>query len=875
MTLALAGLVGSTTILVREAGAAAVLPGGFQMAATATGQASYDLTGFVELPGGDGAITIGKCGKVTFVPNSGGPRQLTAVAAACVQDIGLVGIALPPDFSTSRQVYTLYSYSGADGHRYARLSHWTVDSTTAPTSMTGEKAVPIGAIVEDGLSHGPGTVMFAPDGTIYVGFGDEASFNVVDPNAHRAQDPDSPYGKILHIDTAGNGVLGNPFYDSTRPASWRSRVFALGMRNPFRFTLNPTNGRLYVGDVGWNSWEEHNVAVPGSNFGWPCYEGTGRTTGYDASTFCKADYAANTRHDNPLYTYPHNGIGATAVGGVFTSVNSSYPVAYRGAYFVGDYARGTISVLRPDAADRLTAGVETFATGIGGPVDFHLDPNSGDVVFADIVSGNLYRIKYVAGNRAPVAVATQDPLRSDPGQLTVAFDASDSYDLDADNLSYSWDFGDGQNGAGVNPIHRYASQATVKVTLVVSDGQASGTATLTVAPGNHLPQLTLTADPPAGHLFAVGEPVLLSASASDAEDGDLTADIRWQELLLHCPSGGACHAHPGITGTGSSFGDAFTDHGGDTRAVFTATVTDGNGAVARADYTAEPDVRRLSISSPYQVTINGFATSIWQAVAGEVVNIVAPVTQLSAKFTQWSDGVTSNSRTVTMPRADVTLTAGYADAIDAKYAAFGGPSSVLGNPISNETAIAGGSWRRYQHGAIYWSAATNAREVQGGIFAKYLAVGGPAAWGFPITDESAAPDGRYSRFERLLIGWTPTYGAHTVANGDLTEYLHLGGPAGYGLPYIDETRTPDGRGSYQHFMPNSPYGRSIYYYPGIGSHEVHGGIRATWASLGWERSRLGYPTSDEFAITGGRRNDFQHGYITWSAVTLKTTVHYT
>jgi glucose/arabinose dehydrogenase len=858
-----------------SAGAAPTLPAGFTLQATPTGQAAYDLTGFVELPTGDGAITIGKCGKVTFVPASGAPRQLVTVPAACIQDIGLVGIALPPDFAKTRQVYTAYSYNGGDGHRYARLSHWTVNSATAPTTMQAETEVPLGSIPEDVLSHGPGTVLFAPDGTLYVGLGDAASFTAVDLKAHRAQDLTSPYGKIFHIDAAGNGVPGNPFFDAAHPASTPSRIFAMGLRNPFRFTIDPANGHLYLGDVGWNSWEEHNVAVPGSNFGWPCYEGTGRTGGYDTTSACQSDYAANTRHDNPLYTYPHNGVGATAIGGIFTGVNSSYPASYRGAYFVGDYARGAISVLRPDAADRLTAPVEAFASGVGGPVDLQLDPDSGDVVFADIVSGNLYRIKYASGNRAPVAVAAQDAARSDPDHRTVAFDASGSYDLDGDPLTYTWDFGDGQKGTGINPTHQYASSSPTTVTLSVSDGRTTGTTTLSVAPANHPPQLTLSANQPPDHLFAVGDPVSLSAVATDTEDGSLTSSVKWQELLLHCPSGGPCHAHPGITGTGASFGDAFTDHGGDTRMVFTATVTDNDGAVVRADYTAMPDVHTLSVSSPYPVTIDGFTTWTWEAVAGEQVTIQVPAAQLSASFTGWSDGPTTLSRTLTMPRSDVTLTANYLDAIDAKYAAFGGPGSVLGTATSNETAIAGGSWRSYQRGGIYWSAATGAYEVQGGIHTKYRGVGGPASWGFPITDESAAPDGRYSRFEHLLIGWTPTYGAHTVANGDLTKYLQLGGPAAYGVPYIDERRTPDGRGSYQHFTPNSPTGRSIYYYPGIGSHEVHGGIRATWASLGWERSKLGYPTSDEFAITGGRRSNFQHGYITWSAATTKTTVHYT
>lgn len=860
----------------RSAGAAVpTVPAGFTLEATPTGQAAYDLTGFVELPAGSGAITIAKCGKVTFVPTSGVPLELTRVPAVCVQDIGLVGIALPPDFAASHQVYTLYSYDGGNGHRYARLSHWTVDSATTPTRMMAEQDVPIGTIQEDGLSHGPGTVLFAPDGTLYFGLGDEAGFRSVDPNADRAQDPASPYGKILHIDTAGNGVPGNPFYDAAHPSSTQSRVFAMGMRNPFRFTIDPANGHLYIGDVGWNSWEEHDVGVPGSNFGWPCWEGTGHTGGYDTTAFCQAEYAANTRHDAPLYTYPHNGVGAAAVGGIFTGINSSYPNSYRGAYFVGDYARGTITVLRPDANDHLTAPVEAFASGAGGPVGFQLDPNSGDVVFADILSGNLYRIKYAPGNRAPVAVAAQDAAHSNPDQLTVAFDASGSYDLDGDRLTYSWNFGDGQTATGINPTHQYANATPVTVTLTVSDGHASGTATLTVAPANHPPQLTLSANQPSDHLFAVGESVSLSASANDTEDGDLTASIQWQELLLHCPTGGACHVHPGITGTGASFGDAFTDHGGDTRMVFTATVTDSSGAVARTDYTALPDVRTLSVRSRYPVTIDGFSASTWEAVAGEQVTIQTPPTQLSASFTDWSDGSTATTRTLTMPRADIALTANYVDAIDEKYAAFGGPSSILGNATGNETAIAGGSWRSYQRGGIYWSSATGAHEAHGGIHAKYVAVGGPATWGFPITDESAAPSGRYSRFQRLLIGWTSTDGAHTVANGDLTKYLQLGGPAAYGLPYLDERRTPDGRGSYQHFTPKSIYGRSIYYYPGLGSHEVHGGIRATWASLGWERSKLGYPISDEFSITGGRRSNFQHGYITWSASTAKTTVHYT
>jgi hypothetical protein len=107
ITLGIGGLAVPAVISTASA-AVPVLPAGFALDPVPTGQADYDLTGFVELPTG-GAITIGKCGKVTFVPAAAPPRQLASVPAACIQDIGLVGVALPPDFSTSRRVYTFYS----------------------------------------------------------------------------------------------------------------------------------------------------------------------------------------------------------------------------------------------------------------------------------------------------------------------------------------------------------------------------------------------------------------------------------------------------------------------------------------------------------------------------------------------------------------------------------------------------------------------------------------------------------------------------------------------------------------------------------------------------------------------------------------------
>ena len=219
-------------------------------------------------------------------------------------------------------------------------------------------------------------------------------------------------------------------------------------------------------------------------------------------------------------------------------------------------------------------------------------------------------------------------------------------------------------------------------------------------------------------------------------------------------------------------------------------------------------------------------------------------------------------------------------AIRGRYLAFGGPGGYLGFPLTDEAATSGGGgqYNDFERGTIYWSPGTGAHEVHGAIRGTYLALGGPAGFfGFPVTDETATPGGggQYNDFERGTIYWSPGTGAHEVHGAIRGRYLELGGPAGLlGFPVTDETGAPDGTGRYNHFSGTNA-GSSIYWSPATGAHEVYGAIRAQWAALGWERSRLGYPVSGEYGITGGRRNDFQHGSILWHAASGRTEVVYT
>jgi uncharacterized protein with LGFP repeats len=128
--------------------------------------------------------------------------------------------------------------------------------------------------------------------------------------------------------------------------------------------------------------------------------------------------------------------------------------------------------------------------------------------------------------------------------------------------------------------------------------------------------------------------------------------------------------------------------------------------------------------------------------------------------------------------------------------------------------------------------------------------------------------GRSRDYQTGSIFWTPQTGAHEVHGAIRVKWAQLGGTRGFlGYPVTDETGTPDGQGRFNHFEHGS-----IYWTPQIPAHEVHGAIRDKWASLGWERSRLGYPVSDETGMTGGRLSRFQGGEITWTPAGGATVV---
>ncbi|MBH8576603.1 PQQ-dependent sugar dehydrogenase [Nostocaceae cyanobacterium CENA369] len=261
-------------------------------------------------------------------------------------------------------------------------------------------------IATDSQSHSIGTIRFGTDGSLFVGVGDGTSYNQVDPRAIRVQDVNNLSGKILRIDPiTGEGLSNNPFYNSSNPNSNASKVWNYGLRNPFRFTIDKDTNTPYIGDVGWQTWEEVNIGVKGANFGWPGYEG-GLDANGNTVSLKQGSYASYTAiasklqalYDSgtaiaPTYTYKHyrdstgNSSDAIVVGDFYTG--NTFPSIYQGTLFIADASKGTIDNLTLDSEGKVVS-VRRFATNAGAPVQLTTGED-GNLYYADLYGGKIMR----------------------------------------------------------------------------------------------------------------------------------------------------------------------------------------------------------------------------------------------------------------------------------------------------------------------------------------------------------------------------------------------------------------------------------------------------------------------------------------------------
>ncbi len=196
-----------------------------------------------------------------------------------------------------------------------------------------------------------------------------------------------------------------------------------------------------------------------------------------------------------------------------------------------------------------------------------------------------------------------------------------------------------------------------------------------------------------------------------------------------------------------------------------------------------------------------------------------------------------------------------------RYDAAGGPR-VLGFPVADERAVRGGAAVELQGGAIYWSSATGAHVVRGDILAKWRQWGAESgSLGFPTGDDTAAPNGGYlTTFRGGTVYWSTSTRAKALRGSILSRYLAHGGPKVLGYPTTDDVPAAGGAKA-------ELQGGAIYWSQATGAHVVRGDILARWRQLGAEAGRLGYPTGDDTAVPGGSRTDFRGGAIYRSQAT--------
>ncbi len=255
---------------------------------------------------------------------------------------GLLGVAFDPSFSKNHYVYLYYTQKATG----TTSAHNRVIRVTArgDRAVAGSRKL---ILRLDNLSsatnHNGGAIHFGEDGKLYVAVGDNAK-------GKNAQSLRTLKGKMLRINKDGTIPRDNPFY---KRATGRNRaIWALGLRNPFSFAIQPNTSKVFINDVGEQTWEEVNRGAAGANYGWPRYEGP----------------ETNPRYRSPVFAYRQGSTkvtGCAITGGAFYNPTTrQFPSGYVGDYFFADFCSGWIRRL-----DSATGDVTGFATGLGSSVD--------------------------------------------------------------------------------------------------------------------------------------------------------------------------------------------------------------------------------------------------------------------------------------------------------------------------------------------------------------------------------------------------------------------------------------------------------------------------------------------------------------------------
>jgi len=489
------------TVPIPQAAAAVTVPGvpaGFVQTQLAQGLKDPSVLAFA--PNGD--IYIGEQSGVILIYRNGAllPTPVVTLNAFNQGETGLLGMAFDPNFTTNGYLYVSYTVpvtsSSGVAQQFTQLSRFTVVGETA--SLTSEKIYLRGNQLQN-LHHAGNDLKVGPDGKLWWSVGDNV------PSISNAQTLTNIYGKVLRFNLDDTIPADNPFVNV--PGAVPS-IYALGLRNPFRFTFLP-DGQAMTEDTGSSYWEEMDILRPGGNYGWPFYEGQCFGCGYL----------------DPAYAYGHLPTDGAA-SAIAAYQGSTFPDQYRNTVFVGDYNRADIEAIQFDKTYGTELSQTVFDTNAGTIADLQEGPD-GNLYFVSIFEGTFTEIA-AAGPFPPQAHASATP-NAGLAPLPVQFSSAGSTDPYGLPLSYAWDFGDGSaHSTDPNPTHNYPTNGNYTAMLTVTGG-TGGTQTATTAVTVMVGHAPPTASINAPATYNAGDTLSFSGTASDPVDGTLPAGAySWQ-----------------------------------------------------------------------------------------------------------------------------------------------------------------------------------------------------------------------------------------------------------------------------------------------------------------------------------------------------------
>jgi glucose/arabinose dehydrogenase len=259
---------------------------------------------------------------------------------------GLLGLAFDPNYQQNGRFYVNYINNSGN----TVIARYTVSSSDPNLGNFDSEEILL-TITQPFQNHNGGCMAFGPDGYLYVGMGDGGSGG--DPQNY-AQNPNSLLGKMLRLDVSGNGTTyaipaDNPFTAANDPGnSIRDEIWAIGVRNPWRWSFDRVTGDLWIADVGQNLYEEVNVQPAssngGENYGWRCYEAN--------NAYNTNGCLAQSNYTFPIYNYTHSSGGCSITGGYVYRGNLYNDVF--GRYFFTDYCDGVIRGIIPNGSGGYT-----------------------------------------------------------------------------------------------------------------------------------------------------------------------------------------------------------------------------------------------------------------------------------------------------------------------------------------------------------------------------------------------------------------------------------------------------------------------------------------------------------------------------------------